>query len=169
MNYASEHNIYPVAPSIFHHETDTVSVKKPLTFNQISEMFKIPYESIALLNPSFRKGIIPAGNKVEYKLKLPKEYIAAFINNEESLYTYKAKTPNKYELLSKTNNRQSNTSKSGYHTVRSGESLSKIASKYNCSIVQLKVWNKLKTIRIHPGQKILVFNPREETTDNLRF
>ena len=53
-------------------------------------MLKIPYEYIILLNPSYKRGIIPADNNMIYTLRLPKDYIAAFINNEQELYAFKA-------------------------------------------------------------------------------
>ena len=43
------------------------------------------------------------------------------------------------------------------HTIRSGETLSSIASKYRCSVSDLKDWNKLKGNTIHPGDKLIVF------------
>ena len=36
--YANEHKIYPVDPGILYYEVDTVTVRHPLTFGQISEM-----------------------------------------------------------------------------------------------------------------------------------
>jgi D-alanyl-D-alanine carboxypeptidase (penicillin-binding protein 5/6) len=42
------------------------------------------------------------------------------------------------------------------HRVKSGESLSIIAQKYNCTYTQLKRWNGLKSDRIQPGQQLSV-------------
>lgn len=42
------------------------------------------------------------------------------------------------------------------HTVRSGETLSEIASRYGCSISDLQAWNKLSGSRIYAGQKLKV-------------
>jgi len=53
MAYATEHKIQPVDPGILYYEVDTVTVNKPLTFDQISEMLNIPLDEIAFLNPSF--------------------------------------------------------------------------------------------------------------------
>lgn len=49
-------------------------------------------------------------------------------------------------------------STSGFHTVRSGESLGLIAKKYGISISQLKSWNNLSSNLIKPGQKLKVSN-----------
>ncbi len=42
------------------------------------------------------------------------------------------------------------------HTVRSGETLSEIASRYGCSVAELQQWNKLSGSRINAGQKLKV-------------
>jgi len=51
------------------------------------------------------------------------------------------------------------TAPTGTHTVRSGESLGLIASKYGCSVSDIKSWNNLSKNTIHPGQKLLVNKP----------
>lgn len=45
------------------------------------------------------------------------------------------------------------------HVVKSGENLGSIASKYRCSVNDLKAWNKLKSNTIHPNQKLIVYKP----------
>lgn len=42
------------------------------------------------------------------------------------------------------------------HTVKSGQTLSEIADKYEVSVNELKKWNRLKTSRILKGQKLYV-------------
>lgn len=42
------------------------------------------------------------------------------------------------------------------HTVRSGETLSGIASKYHCTVNDIKKWNNLKSTVIRPGQKLKI-------------
>lgn len=57
-----------------------------------------------------------------------------------------------------------------FHYVKSGESLSKIASKYKCTVTQLKSWNKksVKGTQIRSGQKLAVFykKPRSIFIEN---
>ena len=53
------------------------------------------------------------------------------------------------------------------HTVKSGETLGKIAQKYKCSVTDLKKWNNLKSTTIKVGQKLKVYPPENQTsTDN---
>jgi len=42
------------------------------------------------------------------------------------------------------------------HTVRSGDTLSGIASRYGCSVTDLRSWNNLKSSTIYAGQKIKI-------------
>lgn len=53
-----------------------------------------------------------------------------------------------------------------YHIVRDGENLGLIASKYKCSVSDLKNWNNLKNNTIQPRQKLIVYEPKaaEKTT-----
>ncbi|MHC1777502.1 MAG: LysM peptidoglycan-binding domain-containing protein [Lentimicrobium sp.] len=43
-----------------------------------------------------------------------------------------------------------------YHKVKSGESLGKIADKYNVSLTSIKKWNNIKGSTIHPGDKLII-------------
>ena len=42
------------------------------------------------------------------------------------------------------------------HTVKSGDNLSKIALKYNCSVEDIKNWNNLSSTKIYVGQKLKI-------------
>jgi LysM repeat protein len=50
------------------------------------------------------------------------------------------------------------SSSSGWtsYTVKSGDSLGAIASRYHCSVTELKSWNGLKSTVIQPGQKLKI-------------
>ena len=48
------------------------------------------------------------------------------------------------------------TTKKKWHTVKSGENLSKIASRYGLSVEELKKMNKLKSNYLKTGQKLVV-------------
>ncbi len=160
MNYAPEHNLYPLHPGILYDGIDTVMVDQPLAFDQISEYMNIPREQVEFLNPMFKSGIIPAYNGKSYSLRLPKEYILTFIENEQAIYNYKSKSGLEKEKLvaeiKKASDRQ-------YHTVRSGENLGLIARKYNVSVRQIQQWNNMRGTTIHPGQKLVVFPPANYT------
>lgn len=48
------------------------------------------------------------------------------------------------------------------HTVKSGETLGKIAAKYKCSVTDLKRWNNLTSNTIKVGQKLKVYPPENQ-------
>ena len=50
------------------------------------------------------------------------------------------------------------------HTVKSGETLGKIAQKYKCSVTDLKKWNNLKNNTIKVGQKLKVYPPENQSS-----
>lgn len=53
----------------------------------------------------------------------------------------------------------SNTVKPKYHTVKKGETLGKIAGKYNVTTKNLMAWNKMKSQKLLAGQKLRVNAP----------
>ena len=97
MTYATEHNLYPVQPPVMHCELDTIKVTQDFNINQISSYLCIPAEDIKLLNPAYKKGIIPATKENPYVLCLPHQYMDDFINNENAIYCYKTPQEAKYQ------------------------------------------------------------------------
>ncbi len=154
MNFAAEHNLFPRDPGILYMGIDTVTVRDVLSFDQISELLKVPMEDVEFLNPQFKLGVIPATNGKKYKLRLPKEFVADYLNNEDSLYSFKSKKGIERDKLLAQIREAKNRS---FHIVRSGENLGLIAKKYRCYVNQLKRWNNLRGNTIYPGQKLIVY------------
>lgn len=163
MNYAPEHNLYPLHPGILYNGIDTVVVTQPLAFDQISEYMNLPKEEVAFLNPMYKAGIIPAYNGKTYSLRLPSDQILNFASNEQAIYGYKTKAGvEKEKLVAEIKH----ATDKQYHTVRSGESLGLIARKYNVTVTQIKQWNNLKGTMIHPGQKLVIVPSVTYTASN---
>ncbi len=154
MNYATEHNIYPIDPGLLLHGTDTVTVRDYLDFAQVSEMLGIPIKDIRFYNPQFIKDIVPASSEKTYILRLPTNYALSFAEKEQSLYTYKTQTGIDQEQIAE---KVEEVSDRTVHTVRRGESLGSISKKYQVSITNIKRWNHLKNSTIHPGQSLTIF------------
>ncbi len=154
MNYAPEHNIYPVHPGILYNGIDSVRINDVVSFDQIHEMLEVPMKDLKFLNPAYKKGFIPYTEDKDFKLWLPKEYIGEFINNEKEIYAYKSrKGVEKDKLLAEIKKAKERT----IHYVRNGENLGLIAKKYHVYVSQLRAWNKLRGSTIYPGQKIVVY------------
>ncbi|GAB4074931.1 peptidoglycan endopeptidase LytE [Barrientosiimonas marina] len=65
-------------------------------------------------------------------------------------------------------NKKDNSSAKDTYTVKSGDTLSGIASKHNISVSELKDWNNLDSNLIHPGDKFSVSaaNKKESNSDS---
>jgi membrane-bound lytic murein transglycosylase D len=156
MNYATEYNLYPVNPGIFHQQIDTVIVNDVLSFDQLSEFLGISEEELRFLNPAYKAGIIPSNEDKKYVLRLPFPYVGNFVEHEQELYAFKSKRGiEKEKLLAEIKKAQERN----IHVVRSGENLGLIAQRYRCSVSSLKSWNNLRSNTIYPGQKLVVYAP----------
>jgi len=154
MNYYAEHNICPLDPGIIKNGIDTVTVHQPLHFEQLNEMLGVPMEDLKFFNPQYKQEIIPATAKKTYLLRLPEEYIEAYIENENALYDFKTQRGiNRDKLLEE----MKKISDRSVHVVKSGENLGSIARKYHVSVSQLQKWNNLKGTNIYPNQKLTVY------------
>jgi membrane-bound lytic murein transglycosylase D len=156
LTYAKEHHITPVDPGILFYEIDTVIVKNPLTFDQISEMLHVPMDEIQFLNPAFKQGVIPATPENPFSLRLRKKYIGDFINNEKSLYAYKTKKGLERDSLMRLailNNRETIE-----YAVKKGENINTVAKKFHMTVAEIKSLNNLKKPYVKPKQRLLVYD-----------
>ena len=137
---------------------DTFAIKKNLHFEQIAHNIGISVENLRLLNPQYIHDIIP-GNEKEYILQLPYNYTSAFIDKQDSIYTYKDSVYFNPIVYNKIKQAQAESQSTKiYHKVRSGETLGGIAGRYRVSLKNLLRWNGLsqKSI-IRPGQRLVIY------------
>jgi membrane-bound lytic murein transglycosylase D len=129
-------------------------VNEPLALEQVSEKLGIPIEDLRFLNPTYKKEIIPVKDDKKSFLRLPVEYVGAFIEQEDEIYNYKTKSGLEREkllaMIKQAQERQ-------VHIVRSGENLGLIAKRYRVYVSQLKRWNNLRGTTIYPGQRLVVY------------
>ncbi|MBP5758369.1 MAG: transglycosylase SLT domain-containing protein, partial [Bacteroidales bacterium] len=154
MNFATEHNLYPINPGLLMHGTDTVMIHDYLTFDQLNEFVGVPMEDMKFFNPQYTKQIIPASPDNHYALRLPMKYALRFVQLEDSVYSYVSKAEVKREQIE---NKVKEVSDSFTHTVKKGETLASIAKKYHVSVSNIKKWNNLKRDTIHVGQKLTIY------------
>ena len=86
MNYYCEHNICPMVTTL-PTQSDTIMIYRNVHFQQISSVIGISVEQLRSLNPQYRRDVI-TGYSEPTDLRLPKEYISKFIENEDSIYNY---------------------------------------------------------------------------------
>jgi membrane-bound lytic murein transglycosylase D len=159
MHYTAEHNLNAVPPVISFYEADTVLVNHSVPLRQISESLNVSEELLRYLNPVYKKGVIPnseepavlrlPANKMNFFLAnmntilvpevLENKNLAAAPASEDPNYTYVSRTIKKY------------------HKVRRGERLSSLADRYECSVQDIKHWNKLRSTKLVNGQRLAVY------------
>ncbi len=155
MMHPAEHNLYPVYPAYLFEKMDTVTVKQKLSFDQISQALNISVEELEVLNPSFKRNVIPSSPERFYKLKMPVTKVGEFLANESYIYNFKTlEQLIKEDYLAR--NPEKNFSADRTHTVRSGESLHVIARRYGVRVNDLQSWNNIRGTTIHPGQRLVV-------------
>lgn len=165
LTYANEHKISPVDPGILFYEVDTVTVRNPLTFDQISEMLNVPLDEVAFLNPSFKQGVIPASGENVFKLRLRKKYIGDFINNETALYAFKTKKGLERDSLMAII--YGSYRETELYIVKSGETIGSIAKKYQMSVTELKSLNNLRKNYVKPKQRLFVYSKSSAKKTNI--
>lgn len=146
-----EHLEYPV-------RTDTVMLHSDLLFDYVAEHVGLSLEELRTLNPQYRKSFIPASSR-PYAITLPSSKLEPFIALQDSLYAATRDSLERRPIVVEPHRKSSARSSSGsgrYHTVRKGETLSKIAARYGLSVNQLKRLNGLKRDNIRAGQKLKV-------------
>ncbi|MBK9291553.1 MAG: LysM peptidoglycan-binding domain-containing protein [Bacteroidetes bacterium] len=154
INYASEHNIYPAHPGMMMYGTDTVTVRDLISFEQLNELLGIPMADLRFFNPQFKAGIIPATPDQPYVLRIPSQYVGAFLDNEQQLYAYVTRKGVQQQTLIE---EVKKVSEQRVHTVKSGENLGLIAKRYGVTVKQLQTWNNLKSTNLRVGQRLTIY------------
>lgn len=161
MNYYDRHNISPALarkPIV----TDTIHVTRRVHFAQISDVMGMPVEELRVLNPQYRKDIIP-GDIHPYTLVLPSLQVYAYLANEDSIVNHNAEKYGRRDVVEPSNGNITGSDSKGeyveelvvkYHTVRKGETLASIARKYGVTQASIKQVNKVSKAR--RGQKLRI-------------
>jgi len=152
--FANEHNLKSKENAISYYATDTVQVRRQLTFRQINETLNVDIEVLKFLNPQYKLDIIPYIKDKNYTLTLPIKDIGNFVSNEQLIYAYADIEDAKHEEPIPEYVEMSSTIT---HKVKSGEYLGKIAAKHGVAESSLKRWNNLKSSRLQIGQKLVIY------------
>lgn len=170
MTYHCEHGLCGSVTDI-PVECDTIMVNRMVHLEQIAHCLNLPMEVVESLNPQYIRDIVPGSPEKPHSITLPANKAISFLEHQDSIYAYKAETllprngritevstrGRRNEYVRQGGNRGSSgstASSSRTYTVRKGESLGSIARKHHTTTAKIKKLNKLKSDRIHPGQKL---------------
>jgi membrane-bound lytic murein transglycosylase D len=174
--YHKEHGIVPNRATVKHFATDTIMIKKQMTFKQISDLLDVPVAQLQVLNPSYKLNVIPFYHDENHYLRLPQKKIAVFASNEDQIYAYTQYELNKREkpfqiekaiAVKDTANyaiQKIAESKTTYYKVKRGDNLSIIAGKYDVDVADIKKWNKLKSNALAYGKSLKIVIGTDVTT-----
>ena len=166
--YHKEHGIVPNRATVKHFATDTIMIKKQMTFKQISDLLDVPVVQLQVLNPSYKLNVVPFYHDQNHYLRLPQEKIAVFASNEDQIYAY-----TQYELdqrerpfqvtkaivqkdTSSYTIQRTTQPKTSYYKVKRGDNLTAVANKYDVSVSDIKKWNNLKSNTLAYGKSLKI-------------
>jgi len=156
MNYASEHNLYPIDEEMYYH-MDTVMVDNKVSIEQLALALNVTPSEIKAWNPSLKRGYIPfSNNKVVLSLPYAHAVKVAELNNDTN---FRNQSTEALTALNKQIESDRRAVGKINYKVKSGESLSKIAKKHDVSLADLKKWNKgkIRNNKVSKGQKLVIY------------
>jgi membrane-bound lytic murein transglycosylase D len=157
MEYHHELGIVPQKAD-FPELIEWVNVQQQVPLTSIASALNLDVELIKTLNPAYKKGVINGSETTPRRLILPSVSPIQF----DTLYwVLNHPHPTSKSAVTYAQVNEEGLSK---HRVKKGETLGKIALNYRVSVQDLKVWNKLSSNTIMPGQQLLVVNQRETTS-----
>lgn len=170
--YRKEHGIKPNKAPLQHFATDTVLIKKQMSFKQIADLMDVPVSQLQLLNPSYKLNVIPFYPDQNHYLRLPKDKIALFTSNEDKVYAYVQHDSEVKEkpfqsttttAIAAANDssyvpKETEQGRIKYYKVQRGDNLSAIANKYDVALADLKRWNNLSGNSIGYGKSLKIIS-----------
>jgi membrane-bound lytic murein transglycosylase D len=158
--FAEVHGLDPELPPLDLQLTQAFKIYSGISFETIAKLTGLSLETIELLNPSFRKSVIPASEK-GFDLFLPRR-VGALVNKwlnsqlpDADKFASISSNPIHIELPKEDMNAPYN--KTIYYT-HHGESLQDLSELFKCGIAQLKAWNKIKNTTLDYCQPIVVYH-----------
>ena len=180
--YHKEHGIVPNRAVIKHFATDTIMVKREITFKQISDLIDIPVSQLQLLNPAYKRDVVPFIEGENHYLRMPNDKVAIYTSNEDKIYAYvnyetsKRERPYESRYASKVNEAEDGkiVTKTRFYKIKRGDSLSEIANKFGVTLSEIKKWNRIKgtyvprgkMLKIHSYENVAV-NPKDIETNQV--
>lgn len=170
--YHNEHGILADKSIVSRFSTDTIMIKKQISFKQISDLLDVPVAQLQMLNPSYKLDVVPYYLDQNHFLRLPKDKIAVFASNENQIYAYvqhemdlREKPFQVSEAIAQNDTNKSTHTSHGtkYYKVRKGDNLGDIADKYDVTVADLKKWNRLRSNMISYGKSLKIITSTSES------
>ena len=155
MEYATENGFYPDTVQFFP-EIKKITINNYFNLEKYSELTNYCIDDLLLLNPEIKRNVII--DSLNYQLRLPIDLALDFEENERMyLDSCKIKSDEKLSYTPRKYAGNTDGKLKTIYIVKSGDYISKIATKYNVSINDIRKWNNLKSNTIYTGQKIHIW------------
>jgi membrane-bound lytic murein transglycosylase D len=154
--YFGEHSIEPEYPELDAQLTDYMAVYEGMSFSAIADATGLSYQTVANLNPGFKRSYVPPSTK-GYYVTLPRRVMPAFIRYLNSLggRQYKLDAGEYTPTGALGDGRYFQTTV----TVKEVDFVERFAAKNNLSAAQVRAWNKLPNNFVYPDQQLKIWNP----------
>lgn len=143
-------------------ETELYTVKSGETMSSVAKKFRMTVTELKQLN-GFRTNTLKPKKKIMvYSKSAPRPMTSAYVPVPLKKDTTGRPGDSQARKIDTTNARVQEVADErppAVHTVRSGESLGSIASRYKCTVSDLMTWNSLKSSKIMVGQKLKINKP----------
>lgn len=157
MEYYDKHIDPSKIPDIdFKIGIDSIYVNRNISFDKVAEALSMEEKELHILNPAYKKNIVNGTPEQPKRLIIPKVDFPTYASLFDVLNPEK-ETKLVYAMSRSAAEPKVAAKKETVHIVKKGQTLSSIAKTYGVEAQDLKVWNKMKTYTIVPGQKITVY------------
>lgn len=158
MAYHKEYDIRPIE-MVMPIATDTIMINKAVSFARIQALTQVSEKDIELLNPQYKRKIIP-GQIKPYPLRLPLKAIVKLDSARDALSAPSLEEDSQIEEMAEEASQQPAEPTPGnnikYHKVRRGDTLSGIAKRYHTTVTAIKRMNNLKSNHVRVGRTLIV-------------
>jgi len=153
VKYHQEHGLYPVEPSYELQVTETTTVYKQISFDEISNVTGISVDVIKTLNPSYISNVVPNSTQGNF-VTLPYHGIGSFVRYLHPEYReLNNHYPNSNNDIPGVEYETSTTE----YTVYRGESIYDIAKMFDCKAENIRAWNNLSSMQLSSGQVLKIY------------
>lgn len=164
ITYYREHGLQPEEPPLDLQLTAEIKVHQTLSFGRIARLTGLDLETIAFLNPAYRRGYIPSSRR-GYPLTLPRRVILAVadylaLQAREEMENTDLLSAGQMGPGSVWNSPGTKDYLEVMHVFGEQDELSQVAKAYGCSPWHLLFWSGLKEAKeVQAGTKLTVYLP----------
>ncbi|MES2731652.1 MAG: LysM peptidoglycan-binding domain-containing protein [Bacteroidota bacterium] len=144
---------------------DTIQVSQHVDMEALARHLDTPLKDLQQLNPHLKRNLVPPYLK-NYPIRIPSDRYDLFTANRlaimDSVSKAKPLEANSF-LLANFDADKSNArviQKKLSHTVRRGESIGKVASRYGVGVSQIKHWNHIRSNKLRSGQRLTIWQEK---------